>query len=284
MSTISTVEAASGWAADQYTFAPADLIPDALILQTSTVAGAVDGDDPAVRVAYVKDDPNAANFIAEAAPITEGDPDLDEVVLHTRKISVLIKVSNEQFGQPQTAAQLAASAARSIVRKADSAYLAQAAPTPPAVAPATGLWNVDDLIEGDPVDGSLDALVDLLAAIEAAEGHPSHILLDPVGWATLRKIRTGEDYNSTLLGSGTHDSPRMLLSLPVIVNAAMPALSGLVVDKSAVVSAVGQIRAANSQHEEFSSDVTTIRVTWRTAHGVMRPERLGKFTIGDPSS
>jgi hypothetical protein len=29
----------------------------------------------------------------------------------------------------------------------------------------------------------------------------------------------------------------------------------------------------------FSSDGVGIRATWRTGHGIPRPERIGKFTV-----
>jgi hypothetical protein len=42
--TIST--SAGAWRPDVYTFAPTDVVPDALILQCSTVAGEIEGDEP----------------------------------------------------------------------------------------------------------------------------------------------------------------------------------------------------------------------------------------------
>ena len=54
---------------DIYTFAPTDAVPDALVLQCSTVAGEIDGDEPVMRVAYVDDDD--AQFTAEGDGIPE---------------------------------------------------------------------------------------------------------------------------------------------------------------------------------------------------------------------
>jgi hypothetical protein len=49
-----------------------DVVPDALVLLTSTVSGAVDGDAPSVRVPYVTD--AAAGFVAEAATMPRRRP------------------------------------------------------------------------------------------------------------------------------------------------------------------------------------------------------------------
>jgi hypothetical protein len=71
----------------------------------------------------------------------------------------------------------------------------------------------------------------------------------------------------------------MQLSLPVIVYASVPDYSGVVVDKSAVVSAVGQVHIATSEHQYFGSDSVLLRATWRFGHMVMRPYRIRTFTI-----
>ena len=65
-------------------------------------------------------------------------------------------------------------------------------------------------IQGDDVSGSLDALVDLIAQLQDNLAVPSHILLDPRGWAELRKLKTGNTFNSSLLGAGTTDAVPML--------------------------------------------------------------------------
>ena len=129
-----------------------------------------------------------------------------------------------------------------------------------------GLVNTDDVVEGDDVSGSLDALVDLVAQLQDNLATPSHILLDPLSWAELRKLKTGNTFNSSLLGAGTTDDTTMLLSLPVIVDPAMPDYSGVVVDQRAIVSAVGQMKVATSEHQYFSSDSVLLRATWRFGH------------------
>ena len=147
-----------------------------------------------------------------------------------------------------------------------------------------GLVNVANVVEGDDVSQSLDALVDLIAVLQDNLATPSHILVDPLGWAELRKLKTSSAFNSSLLGAGTADATPMLLSLPVIVDPALPDYSGVVVDQRAVVSAVGQVKVATTEHQYFSSDSILLRATWRFGRQVVvRPNRLGLFAIGDGS-
>jgi HK97 family phage major capsid protein len=279
MTTITTGAAAGAWRPEVYTFAPTDAVPAAAILQCTTTSGRVEGDEPAVRAAYVNDD--TAQFTAEGAEIPEGDPQLAEVLVHTAKITQLVRLSNEQWAQDSTATQLAQSVARAVTRRADIAFLAEPAPTAPAVAPVAGLANTTGLVNGGTVTKNLDGLVDLVAQLETNLATPSHIVVNPLTWAALRRFKVGgTSTNESLIGAGTTDAQRMLLSLPVLVNIAVPANTGFVVDRNAIVSAVGPVRVANSEHEYFSSDSVAVRATWRIGHAVVRPERIGKFTVG----
>lgn len=278
MAIITTPKTAAPWSPDTHIFHPGDAVPQALILAHALPGGQIDGDQPAIRVAYVNDD--EAQFTAEGNEIPEADPALAEVLVHTAKITQLVRLSNEQFGQVNTAAQLAESVTRALTKKADAAFLAQPAPTPPAVAPSTGLANTTGAVAASaPVAGDLDVLADLLAVLEVNGATPTAIIVDPVGWAELSKLKVGADRNDTLLGAGTAAADRRLLSVPVAVSREMPTRTGLVVDRNAIVAASGGVRIATSEHESFSSDTVMLRATWRIGHTVVRPERLGKFTI-----
>lgn len=275
--TATTVNSDKAWAPDVTTFAPVDAVPDALILQCSTVSGQIDGDAPALRVAFVDDD--EAQFTAEGDSIPEGEPVLAERLVHTAKVTQLVRLSNEQWHQTNTATQLSKSVSRAITRRANVAFVAEAAPVGPAVAPVAGLLNTSGIVNGGAVVDNLDSLVDLIAQLEDNLSTPSHILVDPLGWGELRKFKTATSYNQSLLGAGTSDAARMLLSLPVIVDPAVSDYTGLVVDSHAVVSAVGAVKVATSEHQYFSSDSVLLRATWRFGHVVVRPDRIGKFTI-----
>src|SRR5262249_46739649 len=162
---------------DVVVFAPIDAVPDALLLQCSTVSGVIEGDEPSLRVAYVDDD--QAEFVAEGDTIPDANPTLAERLVHTAKCSQLVRLSNEQWYQTNTATQLSQSVSRAITRRADIAFVAEAAPSGPAVAPVAGLVHVPGIVQGGDVAGSLDSLVDLVAQLQDNLSIPSHILVDP---------------------------------------------------------------------------------------------------------
>lgn len=277
MPTQTTNNSATAWSPDLSVFAPEEVVPEALILQTSSVVGEIEGDEPAVRVAYVDD--ATAQFTAEADVIPESDPTLDERLVYTGKITQLVRVSAEQYRQANTSNALATSVRRAIVKKANEAYLAQPAPANGVTTPPPGILNIPGTVNGGEIDANLDALVDLIAELESNGSTPTHIILDPVGWAALRKLKTSATTETTLLGAGTTDAQRILLDLPVLVSSAMTANTGLIIDQGATVSAVGPVRVATSEHVYFTSDSIALRATWRIGWNLVRPDRVGKFTI-----
>lgn len=283
MPTLTTHSSAFPWRPDISVFHAADVVPEALILTCSTVCGDIVGDEPAVRVAYVEDDD--AEFVAEAATIPESEPELAEALVYTGKVSQLVRLSAEQYYQDGTAEELSLSVRRAVVKRADRAFLAQPAPTPPDVQPAAGLLNISGVVDGGEIVGNLDALIDLDAQLRANGATPTHIVTDPLGWAALRKFKTDDSGSQqNLLGAGTTDAVPMLLSLPVLINTAMPAYSGVILDKAAVVSAVGQVKVAVSEHALFAADSVLLRCTWRIGQNIVRPDRVGRFTVDDGGS
>jgi HK97 family phage major capsid protein len=127
-------------------------------------------------------------------------------------------------------------------------------------------------------------LIDLVAQLQDSLSIPSHILVDPLGWGELRKLKVASTYNQSLLGAGTSDAAQMLLSLPVVVNPQVPDYTGIVLDRTVIASAVGPVQVANSEHVLFNQDAVMLRATWRIGHAVVRPERIGTFTIAGGGS
>jgi HK97 family phage major capsid protein len=281
MAAETTLTSAKAWSPDVNAIAPDVAVPDALILQTSTVAGSIEGDQPAVRVQYVDD--AAASYVAEGATLPEADPNLAETLVYSGKIAQLIRLSREQWSQPNASQLLSVSVARAVTRASNAAYISQVAPTGPAVTPPAGLLNVSGIVSGGAVAANLDGLVDLLATLAGNYSNPSHILLSPLAWASLRKFKIGTGYAGSLLGTGATDAQRFLLDLPVIVDPAVPSNSGLVVDKTAVVSAVGPVMVATSDQVYFAADSVGVRCTWRFGQNVVKPNRIGKFTVTAPA-
>lgn len=277
-----TLNSAKGWSPDVSAFAPQDVIPDALILQTSTVAGSIEGDEPAVRVVHVNDD--EAEFVAEGAEIPLGDPELDETLVYTGKVAQLLKISREQYNTGSAASLLSTSVARAVTNRANQAYVAQAAPTGGNTTPPAGLLNVTGIGTGDPIATDLDPLADAVATIEAAGGTPTHILAAPDAWAALRKLRTGDGSNVSLLGAGTEDADKRVLGIPVLTTPAMPAGRLLMLDRSAVVSAVGTVQVATSTDVYFGSDSVGLRCVWRFGQNVVRPDRIVQLTVNTEGS
>lgn len=280
-----TLNSARAWAPDVVAFVPADAVPDALILKCSTVATTeLDGDAPVAMVPFVRDD--EADFVAEGATIDTAEPELAMAQVRTGKISLVVRVSNEMYYQANTAAMLSESSARAVMVRANEAFVAQDAPTPPAVAPPPGLLNVNGLTDiGELTEPNLDELIDLSAALQAAGATPSMWLLAPSTWAYLRRLKTDDtDSNESLLGAGTNDAERALLDVPVLVSSAVPEGGGLLIDRSAIVSAAGPVNVATSDSAFFAADSTALRITWRIGHEVMHPERIGQFSVPVPSS
>lgn len=281
MATETTSTAAEGWRPNVQGFAPEDSIPEALILQTSTVSGRVEGDEPMLLVPYVGG--AEAQFVAEGAPIPEDDIELGQVPVSTGKVAHLTRLSAELMSQPNASQLIMNAARRAVILKANQAYVAQAAPVAPAVTPPAGLANITGITDGGAVAADLDAVVDAVAGIEAGGGTATHIIAAPSAWASLSKFKAATGSSQNLLGAGTADAVRTLLDVPVLVTPAMTADTLLVVDKSAVVSAVGEVRVATSEHAYFGSDSVGVRVTWRFGQNVVAPDRIVKLTVTAPA-
>ncbi|WP_168706484.1 phage major capsid protein [Gordonia paraffinivorans] len=270
--TATTSNSAASWRPDINVFAPADVVEDALILRATTIAGAIEGDEPVIRAAWVSDD--EAVVKAEAETLDEAEPELNEVEISTRKISQMIKLSREQHSQAGTPEQLSASVRRALVRKADELFLSD---------PVGGLVETVDIVDGGDVTDDLDILVDLEAMVRTNGAQPTMWVVSPTAWAELRKLKVGVDSNQSLLGAGTSDAQKLLLDVPVEVSSALAPGTGLLIDSSSIVSAIGEVQVATSTEAFFASDCVAIRATWRTGHAVVRPDRLGIFTIGSGS-
>lgn len=277
---VTTPGAPVAWRPDVTAVEPQDAIPTALIMQASSVLARVEGDAPSLRVAYVDDD--SAAFVPEGDEIPDVAPELSETLVYTAKIARLVSISREQFSQISTPQLLANAVSKAVIRRADEAFLTQAAPVSPAVSPSAGLVNVAGITVGGTVGGTspnLDAVVQLLADLQDAGSAPSHVVVSPQGYATMRTLKVATDSAMPLLG-GTVEAPASTLyGLPVLVAPALPATTGLIIDRSAVVSAVGPLMVAQSEDAFFTRDSIALRVTLRLGWNVVRPERIGTFTI-----
>lgn len=274
MATKTTPNSPAGWRPDVTAYLPSEVVPGALILQTANVVGAIEGDEPAVRVPYVVSD-GTIGFVAEGAEIADANQSFAETVITTDKVAALGKYSYETLAQPQAAQMVVDSLSRGVIAKANQAYLGNA-------SNPTGLLNVAGITDGGAVGDDLDAIVDAVAGIEADGGGATHIIAAPSAWAALSKLKTATGSAQNLLGAGTAAGERSILGVPVLVTSAMPADGLIVLDKNAVLAAQSQVRLARSEDAYFSSDVVAVRVTWRLGWTVMHPARVAKLTTDTP--
>lgn len=269
-----TPGAAEGWRPNVISsFSPDDLLSTALIIQTATQAGTVEGDAPQVLVPYVSQDPNA-DFVAEGNEITTGGGELDQVAISTHKIASLSVVSRELVAQPGAADRIAQSMRRAVTTKADQAYLNN--PDAP-----TGLFQLAGIDTAGNLGTDLFAAYDAVAAIEADGGAATHLLINPTDWGTLSKLPVADGSNQSLLANVHDAAQRSLAGVPVIVHSAVPAGEALMLDQTEVVAAYGQLDLARSDDAFFTHDAVGIRATWRIGWNIVRPSRLVKLTIGE---
>lgn len=277
MSIVTTPTSPKAFALDVLGRPPETIIPTALIIQATTKAGVVEGDEPAVRVPAINLDASVG-FVPEGNNIPEANPDLAELVILTGKIAELIKVSREQLAQENALDLISHEIRRSMIAKADWALLQQPAPVSPATHPPAGL--LAHASDAGTIAGSLDALIDAIAVIESLPGGvATHIIANPSAYAALRQFKKGTGSNESLLGAGTEAGAKTLLSLPVLTTVAMPADQVLVLDKHQVLSAYGEFKFARSDDFYFGSDNVALRATLRFGAGTVEPNAMQVLTV-----
>ena len=252
------------------------IVPNALLLSTTTFGGNVEGDTPALRVAVTKKD-GTSTFVKEGNKIGESEPELDELVIHTAKLAQMFRQTNESASYNTPNQLFHASLLKSIVAAADSAFLTNQPDEGDEWQP-TGLTVRTDITTGTQWTGTgvdvFDAISDAIVTIQADGGTPTHIILSPKTWGGIRKITTA---NSTYqLGNPGEAVDLSVWGVPVVVNPSMNDTDILVLDKAAVIAAHGQIRF--SKHDAFEYDSVIWRTTWRIGWGILYPQRVVKLT------
>lgn len=258
------------------TFMPEDVVPEALIHRLTTPTVMIEGDEPSVRVPYITDEPNAA-FTNEDTEIPESDIGFSEVLIKTRKLAILHRSSREAVTYPDAAAGVAKAMGSAIIGAANDALLHNA-------ADPTGLLNTADIHDGGTMAaGDLDVLSDAITAVEAMGGTVDAIVMDPLSWGQLRKLKTTTGSAQLLLGNPADQTERRLFGVEVIVSANMPEGSVLVIDSKNVLSSSGPITLTQSGDFYFDRDAIAYRVTWRFGWTVVHPDRLAKVSVTLPA-
>lgn len=279
MSKVLTPTSPEAFALDVLGLAPEQTIPNSVLIQATTKAGDIEGDDVFVRVPAINLDADTG-FVPEGDDIPEADPDLSELVIATGKIAVLVRISREQLAQPSVKDVVTAEVKRSIQRKVNWALLQQPAPVSPAVFPPAGLIS-HAIAAVDEIEDNLDPVIDVVAGIEALGGMCTNIIAAPDAWASIAKLKDEDTSNRSLIGAGVESAQRTLLSIPVLVTSAMPAGKILAVDKSKTLSAYGSIQLALSTELYFKSDSVAVRATLRFGAGFTEAGAGVVITVAD---
>lgn len=257
-----STNSAKAWAPDVQAFAAEEVLPGLLINEITTVAGVVEGDEVSLRLPVVTD--VDSEYVAEGDAFTEQDADLSEVVVHTHKVGSLVIVSNE-LDRNGAAGMLSTGLARSVVNKSNAALLGN-------TANPTGLLLDAAAQDGGSLGGNLDTLSAAVWGIAAAGGQADYILAAPSAMADLAALKAGTGSNVPLV------TEPVLYGLPVHVTTAMPADTILVGSRSAVVSAMGQVRLAKSADYAFNRDAVALRIDFRSGWTVTNGDRLVKIS------
>ena len=256
------------------TFYPAQTIaPDALIFSQTSVGGTISGDGPVARIPYIKDGLDAA-IVAEGTRITETDPDLSEMYVHTHKIAILTPISNEAADHTQTTSLIQAGMVKAITDKADRLLLQG------DEAGIKGLALTPDMIDAGDINAAtgLNPLLDAIGKVGDNGGSPTGIIMGYSTWASLLKLTDRND--RPLIATDMANSPTpAIYGIPIILNMQTPAGTILLNDSSQVLSAASQAAVATSDQAYFANDSLAIRVTMRLGFGVLRPNRLARLTV-----
>lgn len=272
MATITTsgIESAYGATA----FPSTDAIPDALVHSQSRVSAVIEGDSPALHVPYIATQ-STAQIVKEGDAIPEGGASASEMIVYTRKVASIETITNEAKSSEQMTQMLTASLNTAIMDKANAVFLQN--PKPSGETSPTGLFNLDNVNTGT-LTGSLDAIVEGIAAVSSKGGTPTSIIMNHGTWAKLLLLKYTD--GRPMIAPSVADSPTpMLYGLPVVLTKAAPESKLLINDANEVISAVGSVNLNGSEDAEFSKDKYMLRGTFRLGWGVIHPDRLAVITV-----
>lgn len=226
------------------------------------------------RLAFVSEDV-AANIVKEGQQIAEGDPALSELIVRTSKIAVLSNMSNESYESAVASSLVTESARRAVTKKADAVLLANAV----TEGQPTGLANLEGIVTiagGKYAD--LNPILEAIGSVAANGATPTALVMNYATWTQLLKL-TAKDGRSLISPDVANAAQPVLFGVPVVLNAAAPADSVLVLDAAEIVASYSDVTTAVSTDALFAYDSVQIRLTMRLGFGVIRPNRIAKVTF-----
>lgn len=231
----------------------------------------------------------SAGFVAEGAQISDGNVAFDEVVLlpsTLKSLKVLVRFSNEMARQSVVAldATLKTTLITNVAEALDAA-LWDGAGTSNTVK---GIFRQSGIATGTLSLWDPDTLIDALATAQGNHVKPTHWVMTPASFATIRKVKVGEEdkryvIDPTTIQNGTNFQ---LLGLPVIITDNIPntgtapgkARVGLV-DFSKVAVArdlAAEVKVLDQTWGDYDS--VGIRVVTRYDVGLLQPKAVTLLT------
>lgn len=246
-----------------------------------------------IHIPRIDSDP-AANWTAEAAPITATDPGYTDLTATPRKLATLTQVSNELIADsnPDVVSLLEMQVARALALKFDLGVF-EGSGTPPEIR---GLKNVsgitlDATLSAAPTN--LDVFAAAITTLESNNAKATAIVMHPRTWGTLLKLKEGTANNNKPLlqdsaGSGSQGVTRAIYGVPVYLSSQVSITEGAGAESSAYVYDASKVVAVFRQDTRieldrsrlFNTDQSELRAIMRADLVVPTPlavVRISKF-------
>ncbi|ODR06937.1 capsid protein [Mycolicibacillus koreensis] len=231
-----------------------------------------------------------AGFVGEGAQITDGAVSFDEVTLlpsTLKSLKVLVRFSNEMARQSVVAldATLKTTLVTNVAEALDEALWDGdgASNTIKGVFRQSGI-ETGELDLADP-----DSLIDALATAQGNHVSPSHWVMTPASFATIRKVKVGTSDKRYVIDPATiqNGTEFRLFGLPVIITDNIPAVSGKarvgLVDFSKVAVARdvdAEVKVLDQTWGDYDS--VGIRVVTRYDVGLLQAKAVTLLTEATP--
>lgn len=237
-----------------------------------------------------------ANWTAEATPITESEPTVDEVIVKPSKLAALVSMSNElRLDSPPELLQIVFD---DLIAKL-GAVLDKGFYEGTGVAPqilgiknVAGIQTVSMGVNGA-APTNLDPFADAIGLLETENSTAGAIVMHPRTWQTLSKLKEQTSGNNKPLlqesaGSGGQPIARSIYGVPVFLSSqlSITETQGTASNaSSAYVYAPEQVVAVRREElrleldgsEKFSSDVSLVRAILRFGLAVPNAKAVGRI-------
>lgn len=267
---------------DRTVFHPLDALEQSLIHRCTTPVAVPYNDRETVRIPYVSDY-SPAGFVAEGAEIPEGDFEIDEVTVKTRKIAQVRALSNELANTPANGIEniLGTTMVNALVAAADVAFLTNDDAGGPA-----GLNTLPGRTISGVLNSNLDPFTDAFAVIESEGGKvdDAWIICHPLDWSILAKLKAAEGSNQTLIAANPAEpGTRNIHGVPVYTSRFAERATITIGDRSNIPAAYSQVMLETDGSALFAQDSMMFRSKFRTGWNVMNPARIVTLSVTTPA-